>query len=325
MKQRLSSRTSLPRLIMILLATAVTVSLLFSFPAQQALADTPAPTPQAGGKTHEGLTNAFQREQTLLGKQQANLTKVAGVVTKIQDLISKAQAKGVDVTTLQAAVSAFQSQLATAQASDATAASILSSHNGFDSNGNVTDPTAARQTVLDARTALKDCQTTLKGALGDLQAAVKTWREATKDQLQDQGLQKAYQSEQKMLGTQQTNLGKASDLVTKVQDLITKANAKGLDTSTLESALTAYQSQLSKAQSSNGTAASLLFAHSGFDGSGNVTDPAAASQTVKDTAQALKDCHTTLTQAVHDLQEAVKSWRSANGPATTPTPPSSGG
>src|SRR5271157_3069422 len=321
MKPFISRKGIFNRLVMILLAGAVTFSLAFTLPIQGALADTPASTPQAGGRNSGGLTTAYQREQSALGKQQANLTKASGLVTKIQDLISQANAKGLDTTALQSALSTFQAQLATAQTSDATAAGILSSHNGFDGSGNVSDPTAARQTVQDARTALQACQTAMKTGLSGLQSAVK----ALRGTLQGQDLQKVYQNEQKMLGTQQTNLGKAGDLVTKIQDLITKANAKGLDTSALASALTTFQSQLSKAQSSNGTAANLLSTHSGFDGNGNVTDPAAASQTVKGTAQALKDCHTTLSQATKDLQAAIKSWRDTNAPTTTPTAPSTSG
>jgi hypothetical protein len=126
------------------------------------------------------------------------------------------------------------------------------------------------------------------------------------------GLTKAFQNEQALLGTQQGNLDKAGGATSKIQDLIDKANAKGLDTSALSSALSTFQAQLNTAQSSHDTAGSILSAHNGFDGSGNVTDAAAAAQTVKDARQALTDAHNSLSQASHDLQAAVKAWEADN-------------
>jgi len=272
----------------------------------------------------EDLAKAYQREQDWLTKQQANLGKANDAITKIQDLISKAQAKGLDTSALQSALTTFQSQVAAAQASDHTAASVLSAHNGFDGSGNVTDNTAAAQTVKDADQALKDAAGVLTQATKDLHTAVKAWEEANKDKLQDGGLQKVYQNEQKWFGIQTTNLGKADEAVTKVQDLITQAQSRGLDTSALQSALATYQSRLSTAQSSHNTASGILSAHNGFDGSGNVTDQAAANQTVKDANQSLKDAHDALVQAVHDLQQAIKAWQSQNEPSATPAVSSGG-
>ncbi|HTX91345.1 MAG TPA: hypothetical protein VMC09_09015 [Anaerolineales bacterium] len=291
----------------------VVLSLAFAIPSGVAYAANQAvATPGPGARDYSGLTKTFQQEQTQLGKQQDNLTNTAQDVTRVQDLISKAQTKGLDTSALASALATFQGQVSTAQSSHDTAANLLSTHSGFDGSGNVTDPTAAAQTVKDAGQALKDAHDALSQGVKDLHTAVTAWLEANKDKMQDEDLQKAFQNEQKWLTTQQANLAKANDSITKVQDLISKAQAKGLDTSALASALATFQSQLSNAQASDTTAANVLSAHNGFDGSGNVTDQAAAKQTVTDANQALKDASSALKQATQDLTTAVKSWEEAN-------------
>jgi hypothetical protein len=309
--------TSARRWIMSLAGAALVFGMAFTFPTSTTLAA--APTPAAGtGAGGTLLSLAYQHEQQVLGIQQTNLDKSAGAISKVQDLISKAGAKGVDTSALDSALATFQEQLATANASHATAAGILSAHNGFDDSGNVTDINGARQTVQDARQNLLDAHNILRQALIDLRASVRTWGESTKDQFQNDHLQKDYQNEQTWLSTQQGNLALTDNVVTKVQDLISKAQAKGLDTSSLSSALTTFQAEIATANSSHNTAAGILSTHNGFDASGNVTDQAPALQTVKDAHQSLMDAHITLMQALKDLQTAVQQWRAANAPSLTP-------
>jgi hypothetical protein len=316
-------------LVMSLIGGLVVFSLAFTFPGGAAVVVVPtpsprvAPTPASKTRDYSALTQAYQHEQSLLATQQANVSKAGGATSKIQDLISKAQAKGLDTSALASALATFQAQLATAQGDDSTAGSILSAHNGFDGSGNVTDPTAAAQTVKDAHQSLLDAHNTLTQATKDLSTAVQAWEEANKDKLQSQDLAKDYQNEQKWLAIQQDVLGKANGAVTNVQDLISKAQAQGLDTSALSSALATFQTQITNAQASHTTAEGILSAHNGFDGSGNVTDPTAATQTVNDAHQSLLDAHNTLVQATADLMKAVDQWRDQNH-LPTPTPSSSG-
>ena len=311
--------SSVSRWIMALVGVAVVFSLIFTIPTGTVLAagSGPAATPGAD-KGSAQLSQAFQHEQQVLTQQQTHLANTANVVSKIQDLISKAHAKGLDTSALSTALAIFQTQIATATASNKTAAGILSAHNGFDGSGNVTDPAAAHQTVLDARQNLQDARKTLVQAASDLHTALRAWQEANKDKLQDQNLQKDYQNEQKWLTTQQGNLAKTSDVVTKVQDLISKAQGKGLDTSALSTALATFQSEIATATASDTTGAGILSTHSGFDGSGNVTDQSAANQTVKDAHQSLSDARTTLIQASTDLRNAIDQWRKVNQPTAVP-------
>jgi hypothetical protein len=126
----------------------------------------------------------------------------------------------------------------------------------------------------------------------------------------DLALVKAYKAEQARLVVQQTNLGKTATRISNVQATITKAQAAGKDTTTLEAALAIYQSEVTTAQDSHTTAASILAAHSGFDDAGLVTDSAAAKLTVNSTHQAIEVCRKILEQAGKDLTRAEKQWRS---------------
>ena len=286
-------------------------SVAFTVPTGAAFADTP-PTPAPKTRTYTGLAQAYQREQNNLSRQQNDLSNANGLVSKLQNRISDAEAKGIDTSALSSALTTFQAQLATAQGDNSTAASILSSHNGFDGSGNVTNPSAASETVRDAHQSLTDAHNALSQGIHDLNAAVKAWEEANNANHQQQDLTKSYQNEQKWLTDQQNHLADANKLVTEIQNLISQAQGKGLDTTALSSALATFQSQLSNVQSSDTTAANVLSAHNGFDGSGNVTDQALATQTVNDAHQSLQDARDIITQATSDLKKAVDAWRDQN-------------
>jgi len=140
------------------------------------VAATPKPQAQARQRADKNMASNLQREQNSLQRQQLHLTRAAQAAVKAQELITKAQAKKVNVDELVKALADFKAKLAEAQKSHDQAASILSAKTGFDSSGNVTDRTAAHQTLLDARNALRQAHLTLtNGALG-LRTAVQNWR-----------------------------------------------------------------------------------------------------------------------------------------------------
>jgi len=132
---------------------------------------------------------------------------------------------------------------------------------------------------------------------------------ATSSNVSDKDLMARYKSEQASLATQQTNLDKTAGVIAKVQAMITKANTAGEDTTALVAALGIYQSQVATAENSHTTAASILAAHTGFDDSGNVTDPATAELTVDDSHQSLSICHDVLQEAGNDLSKALSDWK----------------
>jgi len=125
-------------------------------------------------------------------------------------------------------------------------------------------------------------------------------------------LQNTYQREQTLLAGQANRLTMANNAIGRVQDIINRGNTNGLDTSSLQSALAAFQSSLSTAQTDHNNAAGVLSSHNGFDGSGNVTDATAALQTVSTAGLDLANAASTLANASTTLVSAAKSWVAAN-------------
>jgi hypothetical protein len=134
------------------------------------------PNPQAGQRADKNMAFTLQREQNVLQRQQLHLTRAAQVAAKAQDLIGKAQAKGTNVDDLVKVLADFNAKLADSQKSHDQAGSILSAKNGFDGSGNVTDRTAAHQTLVDGRDNLRQAHLTLTSATLGLRTAVQNWR-----------------------------------------------------------------------------------------------------------------------------------------------------
>ncbi len=124
----------------------------------------------------EALEIAYANEQAWLTAQQNNLTKASTVVTNVQNLISVAQSNSLNTTGLSSALTVFQSQLTTAQSSDTTAANLLSTHNGFDNNGNVTGTAAAVLTVNESKQSLMTAHNVLVQSSNNLMRAMNLWR-----------------------------------------------------------------------------------------------------------------------------------------------------
>ena len=120
------------------------------------------------------------------------------------------------------------------------------------------------------------------------------------------------QREQNVLQRQQLHLTRASQVATKAQELIAKAQGNGVNVDALVKALADFNTKLSEAQKSHDQAASILNAKTGFDGSGNVTDPKAAHQTLLAGRDALRQTHLSLSSGVLTLRTAVQNWRIQN-------------
>lgn len=160
----------------VFLAVALFVSSL-AFAPTPVFAQSSGPTPQDRvEKRDAALEAALVRLNDWSTKQAINLREAGTAGDKLQDRIDKAKANGKDVAALENALAAFRSLLTNAQASHDAAGVILTAHAGFDANGKVTEPAAARQTVLDARKNLMDAHVTLVKALADLRAEIRDWR-----------------------------------------------------------------------------------------------------------------------------------------------------
>ena len=122
------------------------------------------------------LKNAYLVEQNWLLRQSNAIEKSIASAKNLQTVINDAAAKGIDVTALQAALDAFNNSMPDIQASHQQAADILAAHNGFDSNGEVTDATSARETLVSARQSLSEAHFALTNAVLTLKNAILTWK-----------------------------------------------------------------------------------------------------------------------------------------------------
>ncbi len=118
--------------------------------------------------------------------------------------------------------------------------------------------------------------------------------------------------EQNFLTLQETHLQRTGQIASTAQQLIDAAKAEGKDTTSLETALAQFNTDIANAQSEHDQAASILGAHNGFDANGSVTDLSAARQTVVDARTALRSAHASIVQAVTTFRQAVEQWRTTN-------------
>jgi hypothetical protein len=146
-------------------------------------------------------------------------------------------------------------------------------------------------------------------------AAVATQRAGVASQVND-SLERVYTRENTWLTSQSTHLLTLSHMAGQAKDLIGKAQAKGVDTGTLQTALDQFNSLIAKAQTQHDTAAGILSTHAGFDANGKVTDATAAHQTMQAARQALYAAHQAILQAVVDLRAAIVAFRLGHPKAT---------
>ncbi len=133
-------------------------------------------------------------------------------------------------------------------------------------------------------------------------------------------LQKAWAREQTVYTHIGNMLNRANNLVSKIQTKVDDAQAKGKDVSAVQTALNAFSTALKDVQAIYTTIQPIIQTHSGFDASGNVTDPAQAFQTVQDVhLKFLEIRQVGVREAGKALREAIRAFRQANKPAT-PTP-----
>ena len=99
-------------------------------------------------------------------------------VAKVQKLIDRSKANGKDISAVQAALDAFERAVKDAQPIYESTKGIINSHPGFDSNGKVTDPAQAKETVKAVRAKFKEIHDALDGTGKALREAIRAFREA---------------------------------------------------------------------------------------------------------------------------------------------------
>ena len=131
------------------------------------------PVPQ-GQITNERLERVWARQLRIY----AQMGRTDEFVERVQRLIDRAKAKGKDVSAMQAALDAFKAAAKDAQPIYESLKGIVNSHQGFDSNGKVTDPGKARETVKAMHDKFKEIRDAMNGTGKALHEAIKAFREA---------------------------------------------------------------------------------------------------------------------------------------------------
>ena len=136
--------------------------------------------PPKGELTNEKLEQIWARQLKIHERLGKGFDDIDGKIAKFQARIDKAAENGKDVTALQAALDAFEAASKSAKPIYDSISGVVTSHQGFDANGKVTDAEQAKTSVQDVRAKLKE----LKSAMGRtgkaLREALKAFREANK-------------------------------------------------------------------------------------------------------------------------------------------------
>ncbi len=127
-----------------------------------------------------------------------------------------------------------------------------------------------------------------------------------------QTLTTIYQREQAWLTVQSSALTDANTIAVNMQNWINTLKGQGKDTTALETALAAFNSQVAAAQTAHDTASGILSAPAGFDNNGQVTDLGQVANTLRKAFQSLQSAHLTLLSAVVNLRLAVRNWINAH-------------
>jgi hypothetical protein len=145
-----------------------------------ALGQADPPTPAAGQISTDRLEQIWAKEQAAYNRLGTFLDRLDGRISKAQELIDKAKANGKDVSAIQAALDAFADAAKQAHPLYEGLKGIISSHQGFDANGKVTDQEKARETVKDLGGKLKEIRHLLVEPARALREAIKAFRQANR-------------------------------------------------------------------------------------------------------------------------------------------------
>jgi hypothetical protein len=132
------------------------------------------PTPQSGQITNERLEKIWAHQLRVYNR----MGHADELIARIQRLIDRAKANGKDVSAVQAALDAFAAAVKEAHPVYESMKGIVNSHQGFDSNGKVTDSIKALETITAMHEKIQEIKTTLNGTGKVLREAIKAFRQA---------------------------------------------------------------------------------------------------------------------------------------------------
>ena len=135
----------------------------------------PTPPPAERGQIgSERLERVWARQLRIYER----MGRTDELVERAQKLIDRAKANGKDVSAVQAALDAFKAAAKDAQPIYESVKGIITSHQGFDNNGKVTDPEQAKETVKAMHEKFKEIRDAMNGTGKALHEAIKSFREA---------------------------------------------------------------------------------------------------------------------------------------------------
>jgi hypothetical protein len=159
-------------------AMAILVVALVPAPTAQALTPLETSTPPTGPDRTARLERVWLRQQIRHDRLGVMFDHVQQRIDRVQQLIDRAKANGKDVTAIQIALDDFSGAVQQARPIYEGMQGIISSHQGFDANGNVTDATLAAGTVKDMQENFQGLRDTLSGTAKALRDAVREFRQA---------------------------------------------------------------------------------------------------------------------------------------------------
>ncbi len=153
-------------------------------PAQQALQQALQAFRQSGVFDVNKATIVNLRLELAWAKLQAGHASLATFfdfadrrMAEVQQLVDRAQASGKDVSTVQSALESLQAAIQEARPLFESTTGVIASHQGFDSNGNVTDVVTAMQTVRNLASTTQRIESILKPAQQAFQQALRDFRQ----------------------------------------------------------------------------------------------------------------------------------------------------
>jgi hypothetical protein len=142
----------------------------------QSLSESPSPSVRG-----EILERIWARQQRRLDRLELFLEHAQQRIGSAQELIDRAAANGKDVAALQAALDDFAAAVKLAHPILESTKGIVSSHQGFDASGKVTDVSKAGATIAEMGQKLDAIRDVVLGPAKALRDAVRSFREANRE------------------------------------------------------------------------------------------------------------------------------------------------
>jgi len=138
-------------------------------------------------------------------------------------------------------------------------------------------------------------------------------REGERPELTDERLAEIWAKEVALFEKQGQFLDNADNIIAKVEDLIARLQEQGIDTSTVEAALAAFEDAVRAAKPVHAQANGIVNSHKGFDDNGQVVDREEAIESIRALGANLKEFRATMGNTLQGIRQAISALREANG------------